>query len=113
MLDLQAGDRRADRLLVLAGREAGGVDGHHAQTVAGVALVPCLDVRQRPQRAGTAEVPELDEHGAAALLVHAQGSDVDPGDLHREGRSGDVVDRRAHGAATLADRNSAATLRPM
>ena len=72
-----------------------------------VALVPRLDVGERAQRARAAEVPELDQHRAPALLVHPQRRDVDPRELRREGRGGDVVDRRAHGAATLADRNDA------
>ena len=54
----------------------------------GVALVPRLQVRQRAQRVDAAEVPELDQHGLAALLVHAQRRHVDPLAVARERRSG-------------------------
>ena len=82
--------------VVARGREAAGVHADHAQAVLGVAPVPRAQVGERAQRVGAAEVPELDEHGPAALLVHAQRRDVDPGQLPREGRSGDGVLGRAH-----------------
>ena len=71
-----------------------------AQPVGRVALVPGLDVGQRAQRVGAAEVPELDEHGAADLLVHAQRRDVDPRQVPGERRRGDACRRgRARGGA--------------
>ena len=60
------------------------------QAGVGVALVPGLQVRQRAQRVDAAEVPELDQHGLPALLVHAQRGHVDPRQLARERRSGDA-----------------------
>ena len=83
---------------VARGEEPAGVDADHAQPVVRVALVPRLQVRERAQRVDAAEVPELDEHGPAALLVHAQRRDVDPRQLARERRGGDGVLGRAHGA---------------
>ena len=96
--------------LVARGREAGGVHADDAQPGGGVALVPGLDVGQRPQRARAAEVPELDEDRPAALLVHPQRRDVDPGKARRERRRRDGVDRRPHrGAATVAPDREAPT----
>ena len=78
VLDARAARRRARRLRVARAGEAAGVDADHPQPVGRVARVPGLEVGQRPQRVDAAEVPELDEHRPAALLVHAQRGDVDP-----------------------------------
>ena len=78
------------------------MDADHAQAVVGVALVPRHQVRQRAQRVHAAEVPELDEHGPAALLVHPQRGGVDPLELARERRGGDGARRCAHARSTLA-----------
>ena len=96
VLDAQPRDGRAHGVLVARGLEAGAVHADDAQAVGRVALVPRLDVGQRAQRVGAAEVPELDQHRAAALLVHAQRRDVDPGQARRERRRRDGVDRRSH-----------------
>ena len=98
VLDAEPRDGRDGGLGVARGLEAAGVDADHAQPVAGVALVPRRQVRQRAQRVDAAEVPELDEHRPAALLVHAQGRDVDPRELARERGRGDGLGRCAHAA---------------
>ena len=59
-------------------RIAAGVRGDDAQPVRRVALVPSAHVGQRAQRVAATEVPELDQHRAPELLVHAQARDVDP-----------------------------------
>src|SRR3954470_23965697 len=97
VLDAQPRDGLARGGVVARGREAGRVHADDAQPGGRVALVPGLDVRQRAQRAGAAEVPELDQHGTAELLVDAQHRDVDPVQPGRERRGGDAVDGWAHG----------------
>jgi hypothetical protein len=74
------------------------VDADHTQPVVRVALVPRLQVWERPQRVDAAEVPELDEHGTPALLLHSQWRDVDPRQVPGERGRGDGVLGRAHGA---------------
>jgi hypothetical protein len=96
VLDPQPLDRRDDVAGVARREEAAGVDADHAQSVAREALVPGLDVGQRAQRVDPAEVPELDQHGSAALLVHAQRRDVDPRQVARERRRRDRVLGGAH-----------------
>jgi hypothetical protein len=78
VLDAQALDRRDDVGDGTGGREAARVYADDAQPVAGVALVPGLEVREGAQRVDPAEVPELDQHRASALLVHPQRRDVHP-----------------------------------
>jgi hypothetical protein len=87
----------SDRIRVAGRREPRRVDADDPQASLRVALVPGPHVREGADRIWTAEVPELDQHGAAALLVHAQGGHVDPRQLGRERRGVDVVCRRAHG----------------
>ncbi len=65
----------------------------------GVALVPRLQVRQRPQGVGPAEVPELEQHRPAAQLLHAQRLAVDPRRPGRERRRRDLVVRRPRHAS--------------
>jgi hypothetical protein len=81
----------------------------------GVALVPGADVGQRPDRAGAAEVPELDEHRAPALLVHAQRRHVDPGEARGKEGAGMVSTGGPHRArAKVApDARQLRTLWPM
>jgi len=87
-------DRAPDVLLVLRRGEAAGVDADDPQVR--VALVPRLQVRHRPQRVHAAEVPELDQHRAAALLVHPQRRHVEPREPARERRRRDRVGLGAH-----------------
>ena len=101
MLDAQPLDRGARGVLVTRGIEAGGVDRDDAQPRGLVALVPGAQVGEHSQRLHAAEVPELDEHRPAALLVHAQRRDVDPLQLPRKRRRFDRVDRRPHRVITV------------
>ena len=102
MFDLQARHRRAHGRLVLAGREARRVNGDHAQAVGGVALVPRLDVGEGAQRAGRTS-PRTRPTPAARAVRPCAAARRWPRQACGEGRSGDVVDRRAHRAGTLAD----------
>ena len=74
----------------------------------GVALVPGPQVRERAQRVDAAEVPELDQHRPAALLVHPQRRDVDPRQVARERRRGDGAREARARRATLAAKPFAA-----
>src|ERR1700722_15648255 len=65
--DLQTLDGVAYSLLGMRWREAGAVNADHTQPVGRITLVPCLHIRQRPDRVGPAEIPELDQHRLPSL----------------------------------------------
>src|ERR1700683_4506776 len=62
VLDAQAGDSVPDRSLVARRVKAGAVHADHAQASLPIALVPSPHIRQRAQRVGATEVPELHQH---------------------------------------------------
>jgi hypothetical protein len=96
VLDAEPLDAGAQDAVLEGGRVARRVDRDDPQAVAGVALVPRLQVGQRPQRVHAADVEELDEHRPAPLLVHPQRRDVDPAHRARERRCVDGVHGGSH-----------------
>ena len=91
VLDSQASDGIPDGLLLAGGVEARAVDPDHSQARLAVALVPCLQVGQGPDRVGSAEVPELDQRGAPLLDRRNRPGRIDPGQLRGKQRRSDVV----------------------
>ncbi len=87
VLDPESLHGRGDVVGVGRWGKAGGVHTDHLQALVAVALVPCPQVGEGADRVGPTEVPELDQHGPAALLVHSQRLDVQPARLGWERRA--------------------------